>query len=511
MRLDEEMSYGGTDWQSRDLGDVWSVLRDQQTDPHFGVVAGWRDTADLVATHLRRVRTYRDRLADVWPPTRSPAAAAYLQRLDRLIADLRETHEAAVANYSAFHAGVSALAEARAKIEPLYRQWVQAAGAVPAPGPAVTRSPATGSPDPADAASVSGLGAGAGPGSGGGSAGRAVPSVIGAPSTQPGAVGLGGGLGSVAAAAAASVAAERERLNRQARTVMYGLSTTLISAEAQLRVPSADVSLGDAESAGGGAGAAVPVAADASGRGGGDFGLGAAGLAGSAAPGAGSPGVAGGSDGWPGAGGTGVGQGGTLPGAAGAAASPIARPGASRPSGQLGAFWPGGTGLPGQPGMSGSLGRRGGAGAFGQPGLPGPGMPGGRGPGAGLPGVPDTPVSRGPGVGTPGGPGAGTPREPGGPGAGTPREPGGPGRAVPGRSVLPSGYVVGGSSGSGGAEHVPLLAQGRPAAGTRAEELRRPAGWRPGEEVWAVREGGPAVIRPPVAGPFDPGPVIGLA
>ncbi len=528
MEFDGGGGYGGTDWQSRDLGDVWSVLRDQRTDAHFGVVAGWRETAELVETHLRRVTAYRDDLVAVWPPARSPAAAAYVGRLDRLIADLRETYEVAVANYSAFGAGVSALAEARAKIEPLYREWVRAAGATPAPGPAVTRSPATGSRGAAaapgigsSAASTSGVmsGTGAAGARAVPSAARAVPSVIGAPSSASTAGDIaGGGLGaSVAAAAAASVAAERERLNRLARPVMYALSSTLISAEAKLRVPSADVAMGDALSSGGGAGVGAPgaVLADgSSGRVGAGVGQSAVGLAGGAAllPGLGSSaGVSGGS-------GTGLSGVGTVPGAAGAG---VASPGAGAGLGLIGGPGsvgaPGGfrtgradaAGRPGAPGRWGLPGQRGGSGAFGQaggggqPGRPGvgsrSGLPSQPGqfaqPGVRGPEVPDGPGSRGPGswTGTPGAPG----------------EPGGPGRSVPGRSVLPSGYVVGGSSGSGAAEHVPLLAQGRPAGGAPAEEPRRPAGWRPGEEVWEVRRGGPAVIRSPAAGDFDPGPVIG--
>ncbi|UQU65613.1 hypothetical protein COUCH_04615 [Couchioplanes caeruleus] len=115
--------YGGTDWNSRTVREMWLAIADQDTDKHFDVVAGWRQTADLTITHLGQVQMYRDNLASVWPPSKSPAAAAYLERLDKLIADLQATHDAASANYTAFSTVALTLSLARNKLKPLFDQF----------------------------------------------------------------------------------------------------------------------------------------------------------------------------------------------------------------------------------------------------------------------------------------------------------------------------------------------------------------------------------------------------
>lgn len=115
--------YGGTDWNSKDVRYMWSAIADQDTDKHYDVVSGWRQTADLTLTHLGQVRMYRDNLASVWPPSKSPAAAAYIDRLDSLITSLQATHDAASANYTAFATVTLTLSLARNKLKPIADQY----------------------------------------------------------------------------------------------------------------------------------------------------------------------------------------------------------------------------------------------------------------------------------------------------------------------------------------------------------------------------------------------------
>src|SRR4051794_29140071 len=109
--------YGGTNWNSTDVRYMWAMIANQETDSHYDVVEGWRKTADLTSTHIGQVTAYRDNLASVWPPTKSAASAAYIERLNSLIADLQATHDAASANYTAFSTVTLTLSLARTKLK----------------------------------------------------------------------------------------------------------------------------------------------------------------------------------------------------------------------------------------------------------------------------------------------------------------------------------------------------------------------------------------------------------
>jgi hypothetical protein len=170
---------------------MWSTIANQETDPHFDVVGGWRKTADLTLAHLGQVQKYRDNLASVWPPSKSAAAAEYITRLDKLIVDLQATHDAAAANYTAFSTVTLTLSLARNKLKPILEQyeaneqlnldWRAKQDAV------VAKSAATGL----------------------------------TPAFRPPPVST----------------ARQEQLNIQARAIMYDLSSTVISGQAALKKP----------------------------------------------------------------------------------------------------------------------------------------------------------------------------------------------------------------------------------------------------------------------------------
>ncbi|MEU7902671.1 hypothetical protein [Actinoplanes sp. NPDC049118] len=182
--------YGGTDWMSKDVRFMWSTISNQDTAPHYDVVEGWRKTADLTLTHRGQVQMYRDNLASVWPPSKSPAAAAYIERLDKLLADLQATHDAASANYTTFSTVTLTLSLARHKLKPIFdeyeaNQQLNLDWQAKQDQAAKVKDPV---PTPA-------------PG---------VPPVS---------------------------ASRQEELNNKARAIMYDLSSTLISGQAQLKKP----------------------------------------------------------------------------------------------------------------------------------------------------------------------------------------------------------------------------------------------------------------------------------
>ena len=116
--------YGGTDWSAKDVVAMWQALENQDTTPHWQLVSGWRKSYELTLQHMSQVKSYRENLAAAWPPEKSPAAAAYLARLDQLIESLQATYDAAVANYGAFSGATSALATSRVELKKVYDAYV---------------------------------------------------------------------------------------------------------------------------------------------------------------------------------------------------------------------------------------------------------------------------------------------------------------------------------------------------------------------------------------------------
>lgn len=116
-------SGGLTDWYLMNVGDMWACLQDHQTDQHWRHVAGWRKVCDLASEHLTRLRTYRNGLAKAWPPETNAAARVYLAELDDLIEQVQQTHDAAAANQSALSAATQALASTRTELKKIYEEY----------------------------------------------------------------------------------------------------------------------------------------------------------------------------------------------------------------------------------------------------------------------------------------------------------------------------------------------------------------------------------------------------
>ncbi len=116
---------GGTPWESMTMDTMQQLIQNPNVEKHWELLTGWRRSADLVNQHRSQVQSYRDNLAAAWPPEKSPAAAAYLTRLDDLIANLTETYEAAVANHTAFSTATVALSLAQKDMDEIYREYAE--------------------------------------------------------------------------------------------------------------------------------------------------------------------------------------------------------------------------------------------------------------------------------------------------------------------------------------------------------------------------------------------------
>ncbi|MFK3982890.1 hypothetical protein ACI2K4_21240 [Micromonospora sp. NPDC050397] len=187
---------GSTNWFNFEVDGMWRTLENQETDGHWQRVAGWRRTHELAGTHLSRLRSYREGLIQAWPPEKSAASKAYVERLDYLISSVEQSYEAAVANRDAMAGATGAIADARRQLKPLYDEYQRKLAAkqeydrqqLPAPTSTPSATP-TPSPSPGPAPTP--------------------------PVTQE----------------------ELDRLNNRARSIMYGLSSELVQAQAQLKPP----------------------------------------------------------------------------------------------------------------------------------------------------------------------------------------------------------------------------------------------------------------------------------
>ncbi|MCG5460447.1 hypothetical protein MED01_000316 [Micromonospora sp. MED01] len=106
-----------------DVNSMWACLQDHDTTNHWKQVAGWRKVCDLAQTHLGRLQQYRRGLAEAWPPETSAASRTYLAELDALIDKVQRTHDAAAANYTALSAATQAIGTTRAALRKIHEEY----------------------------------------------------------------------------------------------------------------------------------------------------------------------------------------------------------------------------------------------------------------------------------------------------------------------------------------------------------------------------------------------------
>jgi hypothetical protein len=177
-----------TPWYDYALPTMWQIVNGQDTDTLWKQATGWKNTADLTSLHLYNLKEYKDQLTQAWPPERSRASAAYLAELDKLITSVRETHDAASANYDAMVSLALAVGDAKYKLKPLYDEYQSIQQKLATYNEQVDASDTTGTPQPS-------------------------------PGPPPVADG------------------RQEALNNQARSIMYGISSEITTAGGALKPP----------------------------------------------------------------------------------------------------------------------------------------------------------------------------------------------------------------------------------------------------------------------------------
>lgn len=115
----------GTYWYGVNIEDMWRWVNRDLT-PHYQQATSWKKTSELTGLYYQRLQAFRDKLAVAWNPRTSPAAEAYLTKLDELIKAVKDVDEVSGRNYQAAVDIPNAIFEAKMKLEPIYRAYKQA-------------------------------------------------------------------------------------------------------------------------------------------------------------------------------------------------------------------------------------------------------------------------------------------------------------------------------------------------------------------------------------------------
>src|SRR2546423_10941723 len=108
---------GQTPWESYDVPQLAGHLT-ENLGRAWGQARAWHNAADTTASYLDALRRLRANLVAVWPPDRSPAAKAYVERLDSLIASVDDVRDATAGSGEAVGGGVRRPGGARAQRGP---------------------------------------------------------------------------------------------------------------------------------------------------------------------------------------------------------------------------------------------------------------------------------------------------------------------------------------------------------------------------------------------------------
>lgn len=113
---------GGSDWGGMSIEMMRTLIQNPNIEAHYKLLTGWQRSYELVADHMAQVIGYRDNLMTAWPPRKSSAAAEYRDRLNELIANLKATYEASVANHGAFALATMSIGRAQHDFETIWQE-----------------------------------------------------------------------------------------------------------------------------------------------------------------------------------------------------------------------------------------------------------------------------------------------------------------------------------------------------------------------------------------------------
>ncbi|WP_155374333.1 hypothetical protein [Catellatospora vulcania] len=119
----EDRAPAGTNWYGKSMQQMWELVAGRQLTPHYTQASGWKRAGELAYLHKSRLETYRDKLAQAWPPESSDAAKAYLAKLDDLIKAVEDVARVSTQNHQYSSDIPAAFSEAERKLKPIRDEY----------------------------------------------------------------------------------------------------------------------------------------------------------------------------------------------------------------------------------------------------------------------------------------------------------------------------------------------------------------------------------------------------
>ncbi|MEU8000050.1 hypothetical protein AB0B66_02575 [Catellatospora sp. NPDC049111] len=119
----EDRAPAGTNWYGKSMQQMWDLVAGRQLEPHYTQASGWKRAGELAYLHKSRLQTYRERLAQAWPPESSDAAKAYLAKLDELIVAVEDVARVSTQNHQYSRDIPAAFSEAERKLQPIREEY----------------------------------------------------------------------------------------------------------------------------------------------------------------------------------------------------------------------------------------------------------------------------------------------------------------------------------------------------------------------------------------------------
>lgn len=118
----EQPRFGGrcVAWTAFDVPRIWDILAEEDNPRGWEQIIGFRQLAELLVDHHRRMKTQHHNLSQAW---QSPAAEQMLLRVDGLCRSLLSDANCAASTAYGLHGIMTTYADARVKVAGLYQEW----------------------------------------------------------------------------------------------------------------------------------------------------------------------------------------------------------------------------------------------------------------------------------------------------------------------------------------------------------------------------------------------------
>jgi hypothetical protein len=115
---------GVTPWSSYNTPRIWAMVAREDDPESWRQVAALGSLAGLLKDQRSRLEAAKQKLIDAWPPERNRAARAFVDELDELLLTMQANKDIADSNAGALGQIIEALRQAKEKIAPLYRSYL---------------------------------------------------------------------------------------------------------------------------------------------------------------------------------------------------------------------------------------------------------------------------------------------------------------------------------------------------------------------------------------------------